>query len=239
MLRSFCGSAVLMVAAALSCATSAQANNAPDIPEPMVFDMVRALGAEQGELEINTLAQMSPWDSGRVEWAPEIEYALFDRFAVELELPFENTRLSELKFGLQGTFGTFNNGQAIHGVQYLGIHDRHDGSYTSTLVYILGQRLGARLSSVTMVGIGGVDLGSRKGHNAMIVNHSVFADLSDRSTAGVEVNFEGGRQGGLLLMPQMHHTLAPGTQLQAGFGVEKNRGASTTPRFGVRLIREL
>jgi hypothetical protein len=239
MRRRFTATGILLAATALLAGAPVRAQDAPDIPEPMIFDMVRALGAERGELEVNTLAQMSPWESGTVEWAPEIEYALVDGFAAELELPFVNGRLTELKFGLQGTFGTFNDGQSIHGVQYLGIHDRHDGSYSSTLVYILGQRLSSRLSSVTMVGIGGVDLGSRRDGGALIVNQSVFADVSDRNIAGVEVNFEGGRDGGLLVMPQLHHTLSPGFQLQVGFGVEKNRGSDATPRIGARLIREL
>lgn len=35
----------------------AHAGDYPDVPEPMVFDMVRPLGARAGELEVNTLAQ--------------------------------------------------------------------------------------------------------------------------------------------------------------------------------------
>ena len=66
----------------------------PHIPEPMVFDMVRPLGAQRGELEINTLAQRNLSGSGsRTEWAPEIEYAFMDGLAIEFELPFENSEL--------------------------------------------------------------------------------------------------------------------------------------------------
>ena len=57
-----------------------------NIPEPLMFDLVRGLGAKQGELEINALADfpVNHISHREVEWAPEIEYALFDGFAVLL-----------------------------------------------------------------------------------------------------------------------------------------------------------
>ncbi|MBT8181470.1 MAG: hypothetical protein KJO53_07770, partial [Eudoraea sp.] len=63
-----------------------------DIPEPMIFDLVRELGARQGELEINVLAEfpLNNNTSRHIEWAPEIEYAIWDNFAVEFELPIED-----------------------------------------------------------------------------------------------------------------------------------------------------
>jgi hypothetical protein len=62
------------------------------IPEPLNFDLVRGLGARQGELEINSLADfpLNNTSNRGVEWAPEIEYALFNNFAIELEFPFKN-----------------------------------------------------------------------------------------------------------------------------------------------------
>jgi hypothetical protein len=39
----------------LSCSLLSGGGSVP-IPEPMVFDLVRALGAEKGELEVNVLA---------------------------------------------------------------------------------------------------------------------------------------------------------------------------------------
>ena len=65
------------------------------VPEPLMFDLVRGLGAKKGELEINALADfpLNNTSSRNVEWAPEVEYAVFDNLAVELELPFENFEL--------------------------------------------------------------------------------------------------------------------------------------------------
>lgn len=75
----------------------------PRIPEPMVFDLVRPLGARRGEVEFNTLGlvpltrktrkvddvtdllglvRRSP-DTQGVEWAPEAEFVLTDGIALE------------------------------------------------------------------------------------------------------------------------------------------------------------
>jgi hypothetical protein len=74
-----------------------------EIPEPLMFDLVRGLGAKQGELEINTLAEFPLNDAYNrgVEWAPEIEYALFNNFAIELEFPMNNLELEAYKMAVQ------------------------------------------------------------------------------------------------------------------------------------------
>lgn len=52
---------------------AAHARKAPQTAGPMVFDLVRPLGARHGELEVNALAQRDMSGSNRtVEWAPEI-----------------------------------------------------------------------------------------------------------------------------------------------------------------------
>jgi hypothetical protein len=98
--------------------TPAQATVAPDIAEPMVFDLVRPLGARRGELEINALAQRNlSGPEKAVEWAPEIELAVADGFAIELELPLSGMHVTDYKVGLQGTFGVLNGGKGIYGAQ--------------------------------------------------------------------------------------------------------------------------
>ena len=78
------------------------------IPEPMVFDLVRGLGARRGELEVNTLVllPMNDWDDRHVDWAPEIEYALLDGVALEFELPFEDGRFLHLTTEEAATAGS-------------------------------------------------------------------------------------------------------------------------------------
>jgi hypothetical protein len=68
-----------------------------------MFGLVRGLGARQGELEINTLADfpLNNTSTRGVEWAPEVEYTLFNNFAVEMEFPFEDVDLEAYKMAVQ------------------------------------------------------------------------------------------------------------------------------------------
>ena len=211
----------------------------PDVPEPMIFDMMRPLGAKRGELEVNTLATVPL--SGRddaVNWAPEVEYALADGFAIEGELPFVNGRLAELKLGLQASFGTTGGGRTGHGVQYLGIYDRRAGHYRSSFAYMAAHRYNSRWSSVTMAGLGDVRLSGGRGRNGAILNHSTFYDSREGQVLGLEVNYRGGSEGYWLLMPQWHQQLGGNFAMQTGIGAEKPHGDVFRPTAGLRIIRQ-
>lgn len=216
----------------------AQAADHPHIPEPMVFDMVRPLGASRGELEINTLTQQNLSGGHRaVEWAPEIEMALGGGMAIEFELPLENRRITDYKMGLQGTFGTFNNGRGVHGVQYLGLYNRHSGRWENTALYLVGHRFGERFSTMSMIGVGDVTVKS-PGDRALIFNHTTFFEASSSTVLGLEYNLRTGPDRTTLLMPQIHQQLAPGVNVQAGLGAVKATGQAWRPRAGLRLIKE-
>lgn len=219
-------------------AEAAPTQDGPDIPEPMVFDMIRPLTAKRGEVEVNALVQRDlSGPRGEVEWAPEIEVAVADGFAVELELPLIDTRVVQYKMGLQGKLGTFRGGRGIHGVQYLGLYDRESGEWQSTLVWLLGNRFGERWSTMTMLGIGDVTL--REGnHTGFVINHSTFYDLDRDTVLGLEVNRQNGDGAYWLLMPQAHRSFGK-LSLQGGIGAERARGEPFRPRLGLRLIREL
>ncbi|MFN3818864.1 hypothetical protein [Blastomonas sp.] len=228
--------AALAGAPALASSTS---TSAPVIPEPLVFDMVRSLGAEKGELEANVLA-LAPL-SGQphvISWAPEVEYAFARGHAIEFELPFENGSLAEFKLGLQGTFGTLNNGRAIHGWQYLGVYDRHDNRVYNTLLYIIGQRFDERWSALSTIGFGEISPGFSSDKDALLINHSTFYDVNERSVAGVEMNVRSGGKRSLRVTPQWHQKLSPHTSLQFGLGVHKARFDVARPEAAARLIKE-
>ncbi len=211
----------------------------PDVPEPMIFDMMRPLGAKRGELEVNTLATVPlSGDDDAVHWAPEIEYAFADGFAIEGELPFVNGRLAELKLGLQASFGTTGGGRTGHGVQYLGIYDRRAKQYRSSFAYMAAHRYNNRWSSVTMAGLADVKLSSGHGRNGVILNHSAFYDSREGQVLGLEINYQGGSEGGLLLMPQLHQQLGGNFAMQAGLGAERPRGDVFRPTAGLRIIRQ-
>ncbi|MEP9400880.1 hypothetical protein [Sphingomonas sp. VNH70] len=228
----------LMLAVAAP-ALAAEAADYPHIPEPMVFDMVRPMGARRGELEVNALA-LSPLSGQEraLEWAPEIEYAVADNFALEFELPFEGTRLAEWKLGAQATIGTFDGGRAVHGVQYLGIYERESGRTSQALLYMLGRRHGERWSTMSMVGIGDVRLGQSESDAGLLVNHSTFYDLRGDRIAGLEVNYKSGHDGGIAMIPQFHAPLASRVNVQVGAGVDRQRGERARPVGGLRLIKE-
>lgn len=205
----------------------------PVIPEPMLFDMIRPLGARKGELEANVLAT-STLDGGALLWAPEVEMALADGLAVELELPAEDARINSVKLGVQGTFGTGLDGRFVHGVQYLG-QTGSGGRWESSLLYLAGLRHGRHWSSMTMLGLKSRTTFSRP---VTLINHSLFRDVGRRTTAGLEFNRKGGIDGNWLLLPQLHQRVGSHMVMQAGAGFDKPRGTRATPLASLRLVRE-
>lgn len=213
------------------------------IPEPMVFDMIRPLGAARGELEANTLSLFPLGDSGgKVKWAPEVEYALTDGFAVEFELPFDGGSLEGYKFAAQGTIGTFARNRGIHGVQYIGVIDPQTGRLDSSLLYLAGARYSPRWSSLTMIGINrtsAVPVDGEKRDDALLINNSVFNNVSERTVIGVETNLRTGPAStDWLVMPQVHRRLSHSMMLQAGLGAQKASQRAAYPSGSLRLIRE-
>ncbi|WP_439547027.1 hypothetical protein [Sandarakinorhabdus sp.] len=208
----------------------------PVIPEPMLFDMVRPLGARRGELEANVLLTKG-LNGSPLEWAPEVELAVADGFAVELELPMTGVRVDSFKMGLQGTFGTGFGGNFVHGVQYLGTIDRKSGIWGSSLLYLAGVRYDTHWSSITMIGAKAKDT-RQPGQSVLLVNHSLFRDVGKTTTAGLEFNHEGGRDGGWVLLPQVHQRLGRRFVAQMGAGMEKPRGERKVALASLRVIRE-
>lgn len=232
-----------IVCAALSLVLVAGAASAetpyPVIPEPMIFDMMRPLGAHRGELEANALAlTSSPFRPREAEWAPEVEYAFADGKAVELELPFNGARLEALKLGLQAAFGVSADGRSAHGVQYLGIYDRDSRHYSNSLLYMAGHRFSPRWSTMTMIGIDDISLGATTGRNAPLFNQATFYDVKPGTVAGMELNVAGGAQRLVRVAPQLHQRLTQHVNVQLAGGVEKARGHRTRPVAGMRLVRE-
>lgn len=207
----------------------------PAIPEPMIFDMIRPLGAVRGELEANVLAVKS-LDGSALAWAPEVELAVADGLAVELELPMTGTRVDSGKLGIQGTFGTGLNGNFVHGVQYLGTIDR-SGRWGSSLLYLAGLRYDRHWSSMTMLGAKAKNT-LRPGRAVLLANHSLFRDVGPRTTAGVEINHEGGRDGLWRVVPQLHQRIGHRAVVQLGAGVEKPRQERRAGVAALRIVGE-
>lgn len=232
----------------------------PRIPDPMVFDLIRPLGAKRGEAEFNSLARIplrrktrqvdgvsdplglvrrSP-DRQGIEWAPEIEYVLADGLAVEVELPMESFSVEAYKVAGQATFGTLWDHRFIHGAQVIAQYNIDPRFWTTTWLYLAGVRIDQTWSIFGMFGprfehgssIGGL-------HKELLSNVTLFADVTNRMVAGVETNFGQvlGGHSALLVMPQVHYEVDLHWMIQGGIGVRITNDL-TLPEIGFRLIRE-
>ena len=199
-----------------------------NVPEPLMFDLVRGLGARQGELEVNCLVDI-PLNNTTyrgVDWAPEIEYALFDNLAVELEFPVNNSYIEAYKTAIQWTIGTSSNRKFIHGFQAIGEKYIHDDIFEFNFLYVPAYRFSEVWSAIGLFGImleTGTDAPRKK--NSIILNASVFADLNKHTVVGIEINnsdptFQKVDDNNmeLLILPQVHYTLNHGYSFQLGIG---------------------
>jgi len=206
------------------------------IPEPMVFDLIRPLDSKKGELEVNTLVSKSissqnkkkrldPFGSGQttrdyeqLEWAPEIEYAVADGFALEFELPTEGTKLEAYKFASQYTFGKVNESY-IHGVQLIVEPDSDFKGYNTSLLYLGGYRFDETYSTLFMLG-GRMNLEGRDRHKTFeyLANATLFAELTHRVVVGLETNYASYQDSkySLAIIPQIHYEAAEHVELQVG-----------------------
>lgn len=233
----------------------------PHVPEPLVFDLVRPLGARKGEVEFNTLGivplnrriggrshgsddlGMVPLsrDNAEIEWAPEIEFALADGFALEFEFPFEGSQLEALKMGAQWTLGTALDNRYIHGFQ--GLAERALESTTSswTGLYLAGMRFSPRWSLLGMWGASyeaGSGVEEKGGQRTRLLqNVSLFYNVTDKTHLGLETNYAVSMHGKqtLLLMPQMQMALSKHLCVQLGAGVGFSE-SETLPQVGLRVI---
>lgn len=214
-------------------------DDSPRIPEPMVFDLVRPLGARRGEAEINTLAIL-PLNRrlGDAEWAPEIELAIADGVAVEFELPFDEWSLAAYKTAGQVTFGTAFNNSFIHGAQGILLYDRETGNWAPTLLYLAGVQFDETWSALAMVGLRTEFAGDDRGNRTeKLFNFSLFKHVGDYTTLGIETNTSTSLLGNseFRLIPQVHHELQDHIMVQLGVGCLFTSEA-TIPELGTRLI---
>lgn len=212
-------------------------NGLIDFPEPMVFDMVRGLGAEQGEIELNTLV-LVPTSPVAALWAPEIEAAVVDNFAIELEAGLRNIDLEVLKLALQGTLGMNEERGLGHGLQGLMEYLLDEEAFFATALYILGARLAPPLTLVALLGPALESHLRGKTYGGLVVNFTFFWAPHPRVVVGSEQNFEWFPNAYLIRwMPQVHWQACSRFQIQAGFGVLHVDG-HTSGEAAARLIVE-
>ena len=205
-----------------------------NIPEPLMFDLVRGLGAKQGELEMNVLADF-PLNSSStrgVEWAPEIEYALFNNFAIELEFPFNDFELEAYKMAIQWTIGSSKSNKFIHGIQIIGETYIHDDILELNFLYVPAYRFSEIWSAIGLFGVmleSGAD--TPQNNYTIILNASVFADVNKHTVVGLEINNSDpsfqridDNNMELIILPQAHYEFDSGFSLQFGIGPKFSQG---------------
>jgi len=212
------------------------------IPEPMVFDLVRQLGAEKGEIEINALFEQ-PLDSSdptETMVAPEIEYAFADGFGLELELPFEGGKLESVKAAAQWTLG--ERGNFVHGTQIIVERLVQEDGWDLSALYIPAFRFNDTWSALAMFGAESISGPGVTDDLAALANLTVFARLNTRLTAGLELNSLLGADAGasLLVMPQLQIDITDLLTVQLGLGASYlDAGARDWfPQFALRVILE-
>ena len=219
---------------------AALASYKPRLAEPMVFDLVRPLGADKGEFEVNTLFQRTLRGPSReLEWAPEVEFAFAEGLAVEFEFPFENSSLGEYKVGFQATAGVFGGGRAIHGIQTITRVDRAESFVNQDVLHLVGVELDPRWSVFLINGVRRESDGQASGA-AAVTNATLFRRLNKHTVLGVESNLKlgGPLPNDWLLMPQAHFNPFEKIHFQFGVGAERRTGDRLRPAAAMRLIRE-
>jgi len=211
------------------------------IPEPMVFDLVRPLGAEKGEIEVNTLFFQPMTGRGRkLQWASEIEGTYAEGHAVEFELPVEGVELESYKVAFQSKFPARKSPYFTHGWQGIFEKGRHGFAWETAQLYLTGVRWHPRWSMMSLHGPRYHRPRGGAGQWSMLANNTVFYQAPHKPVLGVETNLEfaGARGTAALVMPQAHVHLGRRLQLQAGVGALRQPGAGLTGVASWRLIRE-
>lgn len=206
-----------------------------EVREPMVFDLVRGLGAKRGELEVNTLLRYSSAEQ-QLRWAPEIEWVLADGMALELELPMAGTHLEAIKLAGQLTLPRRGGRRFIDGFQGIVELPLADHPKHFTGLYLAGLQLN-RVSLLTMVGSRVESSWPGALPVAGVINFAAFFDVNPSTVVGLEIDSVIGATPELTVMPQVHLQLSERLRMQGGAGMGWSpEGLSMLA--GLRLIFE-
>lgn len=226
---------VLLIFASFVPVPAYASDGALHVHEPLFFDLVRGLGASQGELEVNALLS-STWTRGALEpaWAPEVELAISDGVALELELPHVADRLESVKTALQLTLPG-RNGTFRHGLQLIEEHLWSEPREQVSALYVLGLGTG-RFSSLSMWGAS-AELEPNGPEFGALVNVGFFFEWTKSLTLGLETNSRIGQRGfeTIRFLPQIQKDLTNHVTVQLGIGALV-REEEAAPFASVRFI---
>jgi hypothetical protein len=198
-----------------------------NIPEPLLFDMIRGLGARKGELEFNSIVEQE--SKGSPFGGPEMEYAFARGHAVEVQMPLSSSGIDAWNMSLQGTFPYANRGAFIHGWLATGEYLLHDPGVRATAVYIAAVRLSKQWSALTMIGARAATTRRAGSLYEGVFNPSLYFDASSSITLGLELNslLEDDGTTDLVLLPQVHWQFSREWKVQLGSGAHVDDAGAT------------
>lgn len=212
-----------------------------EIPEPMIFDLVRGLGAHAGEVEINTLVLSgSPSHPGVVRYAPEVEVAFADGFGIELELPVEGATVEGVKGAVQGRITSEAGGRWMQGFQVIAEYLLGSEGLDSHVLWVVSGLCTPTLAFGGMLG-GRVTVLGNEARGRGIANLSLYQAISRETWIGGEVNASWDPHDDLGMVRatgQVHVSFSPAFRVQLALGVEHDHLA-TTPVAGARFIAQM
>lgn len=216
-------------------------NTYPHIPEPMIYDLLRSLGAPRGELEVNTLTQYN-FEHNALEPNPEIEYSFWDGYAIEFEVDTSvpvgsgTSVIRDYKPSLQGTFSSPKSHHFVHGWQLTGEHHVDENRYSTTAIYLFGYKFNDYWSTLDMAGVRRIAFES-KAYYAGVFNSTLFYSLSPNLVMGIEANwvYKPTFPDMLTITPQLHLKLTKHMNIQLGMGIRRAEHRNF-PNPAMRLV---
>ena len=184
----------------------------------MVYDLMRGLDAKKGEFEFNTLY----FSSG--DMSPEVELAVKDGWAFELETPMSHGKFQSLKWGTQYTFYKKGN-ELLMGLQGIVEDHLYQNRNDYSLTLVVDYQIAPKISFVGIGGIRSATMNEKIDHNVTILNLSLFYSLSDHFFFGVENNkklYFVDKEVHVTTIPQISWRLSKRLRLQAGVGFSWN-----------------
>jgi hypothetical protein len=206
-----------------------------EVPEPMLFDLVRRINSDKGEFEMNVLTHGRSLRHG-AHIAPEIEYAFADGKAIEFELPIENNRILSYKFAYQMKLPSLVPG--LNGFQLIYEWIKPSRQHEVTPLYLLGHRWTKSISTMTMIGGRMVFDQPQQMQINPIINSTLFYSYNRKIDLGLEMNLQGLREDfeEFILLPQVHYLFRGDYKLQLGVGMIFNGYSSAF--YALRFIKE-
>ncbi|MEB3198688.1 MAG: hypothetical protein VKP62_15940 [Candidatus Sericytochromatia bacterium] len=202
------------------------------VAEPIMFDLIRNLGARGGEREVGAVAH---WHNQELELGTEVEWVPVDGHALELEVANPHEPKRHLKGAYQGKLGSAFGQRVLYGFHLLGGFQPERGEAEAGLSWVTALRPHPDWTALLVAG-GRGRREEAETRLAALANGSLFFHLSDAWIVGGEANWQQqpGGWGRLDLLPQLRWDHDESVHLQLGVGV-RLEGAGLAPVSALRL----